>query len=376
LDQQRQAAAERIAAALTIRWGDPVGGIRRLERAVPLLRGDAVEAVQEGLDELRGQRGRETLMARGIGLELIGQRAPQQATRFWLEAAQAYADAGDQQSARRMLSKLAADPGASAAMAASATSTLVSVLVAEGKLEEAGRQFEQLKGALAEEERQQLGLRVAEGWIKLGRLDRAERIVANDSTVEGFATRGRIRLFLGDLRGAAELLRYAGPFAGVREAAVSRTMALALLQVVDEDSLPPLGEALLRLERGDSAAAARGLEQVGGALPPARGGGEALLLAGRLQIALKREADAERLLRRVASLAVPASAAQAELELARMLMGRNERPAAIELLEHLLVTYPTSAVVPQARRLLDLAKGAVPPGAGVEATGRAVGARE
>jgi hypothetical protein len=33
------------------------------------------------------------------------------------------------------------------------------------------------------------------------------------------------------------------------------------------------------------------------------------------------------------------------------------------LLEHLLVTYPTSAVAPQARRLLDEARGAVPPAA-------------
>ena len=44
-----------------------------------------------------------------------------------------------------------------------------------------------------------------------------------------------------------------------------------------------------------------------------------------------------------------------------MQAGGGQRGPVIELLEHLLVTYPTSAVVPQARRLLDQARGAVPP---------------
>jgi phosphogluconate dehydratase len=71
--------------------------------------------------------------------------------------------------------------------------------------------------------------------------------------------------------------------------------------------------------------------------------------------------EAERLFGVVAELGVPASAAQAELELARLHLAKNRQPLAIDLLEHLLVTYPASAVVPQARRLLDVAKGAVPP---------------
>src|SRR5687767_8660222 len=137
-------------------------------------------------------------------------------------------------------------------MAASATSTLVSVLVAEGKLEEATKQFNQLKAKLAQEEREQLQIKVAEGWIRAGKLDRAQQLVAMDSTTEGLAVRGRIHLFLGDLANAAEYLRYAGPFAGARDAAVSRTTILALLQVIPEDSLPALGAALLKLERRDS----------------------------------------------------------------------------------------------------------------------------
>ena len=140
LDLAKNPWGERIAAGLTIRWGDPVGGIRRLERALPALGDESVAALQDGLEEIRGQVGREGGMAKGIALELLGTKAPAQATRYWLDAAQAYADAGDQGSARRMLSRLAADPKASPTMAASATSTLVTVLVAEGKREEAAKQ--------------------------------------------------------------------------------------------------------------------------------------------------------------------------------------------------------------------------------------------
>lgn len=361
LDALRSGSAERVAAALTIRWGDPVGGIRRIERALPSLAGEAVVALQDAIDELRGERTREGHMARGIGLELLAARVPAQATRYRLESAQAYADAGDQQSARRMLSQLAGDRTSSPAVAASATSTLVTVLVAEGRLEEATRQFEQLKAALGEEERRQLAIRVADGWIGAGRLDRAGPVVAQDSTVDGLAVRGRIRLYQGDLTGAADLLRQAGPFAGPRSAAVSRATVLSLLQVIDEDSLPGLGAALLGLERRDSAAAGAELERVGAALPPDRGGAEVLLLAASVRVGLGDRSAAERVLRSVAAMAVPASAAQAELELGRLLVAREQRGPAIELLEHLLVTYPTSAVVPQARRLLDQAKGAVPP---------------
>ena len=361
LEAARSAAAERVAATLTIRWGDPVGGVRRLERAAPLIGDGMVEALQDGLDEVRGGSGREAGMARAIGLELLGGRSPGQSTRFWLESAQAYADAGDQGSARRMLGKLAADPKASPTMAASATSTLVSVLIAEGKMDEAAKQFGQLKGVLAEEEREGLLIRLAEGWVRAGKLDRADQLMAKDSTVDGLAVRGRIHLYLGDLGEAATLLRSAGPFAGARDAAVSRTTALALLQVIDEDSLPTLGAALLKLERHDSVTAGQDLARVGAALAPDRGGAEVLLLAGRVQAGAGNRPEAERLFRLVSDLKVPASAAQATVELARIFVATERKPQAVEMLEQLLVSYPTSAVAPQARRLIDQAKGAIPP---------------
>ena len=81
----------------------------------------------------------------------------------------------------------------------------------------------------------------------------------------------------------------------------------------------------------------------------------------RVEAGAGNRPEAERLFRLVTDLKVPASAAQATVELARILVASERKPQAIELLEHLLVSYPTSAVAPQARRLLDMAKGAIPP---------------
>jgi hypothetical protein len=135
---------------------------------------------------------------------------------------------------------------------------------------------------------------------------------------------------------------------------------LGLLQVLEVDSLPGLGEAFYQLERRDSASAAAGFERLAPTVPADHGGAELLLLGGRLRAGLGQGANAERDYRAVVAQAVPASAAAAEFALADLLLRAGKKDAAIASLEHLLLTWPTSAVVPLARRLLDVARGAVP----------------
>ncbi|HEX4601861.1 MAG TPA: hypothetical protein VH116_10760, partial [Gemmatimonadales bacterium] len=50
----------------------------------------------------------------------------------------------------------------------------------------------------------------------------------------------------------------------------------------------------------------------------------------------------------------------AELEWARLLVRQRATSEAIRHLEHLILTYPGSAVVPEARRELERAQGAIP----------------
>ena len=84
------------------------------------------------------------------------------------------------------------------------------------------------------------------------------------------------------------------------------------------------------------------------------------LLAGRVEAARGRTDRAERLFRMADNADALATAPAAELELARLLVGLERVDEAIGLLEHLIITYAGSALVPQARRLLDAVRGAVP----------------
>ena len=56
--------ARRLEAELRVRWGDPLGGLAALESALPDSRVVAVDALRGLLDQLRGSRTQEALLAR------------------------------------------------------------------------------------------------------------------------------------------------------------------------------------------------------------------------------------------------------------------------------------------------------------------------
>jgi hypothetical protein len=358
LQQDSALDAQLLAANLGAAWGDPEGAAKTLIAHLPPRTPRAVDALNAFAAQMRRQGGRGALMAQGLVQEEVARRtvgAP--ASRALVEAARAYQEAGDTDAARRVLALVASD-GSSGA---SAVTTMVNVLVAAGRMDEAEARFTSSAARLPAEERDQLRRRLAWGWARAGNLARATARLEGDSTVDGLALRGRIAIFQGDLASGAEMLRKAGPYAGSREDATSRTALLALLQPIDQDTLPTLGAALLSLEQGDTAAAAQALERVAGGLPADAGGAGLHLLAGRLVHARGDTASAEKMLRAADSPAAPAVAPVAELELARLMLAAARRSEAQGMLEHLILTYPASAVVPEARRVLDEVKGAVPP---------------
>jgi len=353
--------ARRLESELRVKWGDPLGGLSSLEGGLGQSRRQAVEALRALVDRLRMLRSRDARLAQGRALEMIAARLPaEQASRVRLEAAQAYSAAGDRDAARKMLDGLADDRTTPSAVSSGAAGALVTVLIGEGKLSEAGRRLAELGGQMSGEEHAELRRSLAAAYARQGELDRADSTLGRDSTIEGFALAGWIRLYRGDLKGAVGAFKSAGPYAGDRADATRRTTMLALLQPIEADSLPPLGAALLRLERGDTMAAVAGLEGVAQRLPAAKGGAEIHLLAGRLSKARRDPELAERLYRAAASTEAPATAPAAELALAELLLDRQRLEDAIAQLEHLILTYPESALVPQARRTLDQARGAVP----------------
>lgn len=363
LTATRDPATARVAAVLTARWGDPIRGFARLQAALPVDREARIEELSHFREEVSGSATAPGRRAEAMVLEALAEISEgETATRHWLDAAQAFSDAGDADAARRTLARLAQTAGVAPEVAGRATVTLVGVLVEEGRLAEADLQLGDLREALGVEDRERLGRRVAIGWLRQGNVARAAELVAADSSVEGLDLAGRIKVYQGDLVGGADLLRAAGPFAGSREEASSRLRLLALLQVLEADSVPGLAAGLLLVERGDTAGAAARLEAVGATLPAAHGGAEVALLAGRLYLAAGSAADAERMFGRAGAAEAPAAAAAAGLELARLEAGSGRRPAALARLEALIIAWPGSAVAPDARRLIDAIRGAVPAG--------------
>ncbi len=353
--------SRRLEAELRTRWGDPLGGYRTLASALPENRVQAIAALRTLLDQVRTLRTTEGKQAQGQILEAIASRSPDaQSSRLRLEAAQAYSAGGDRTGARRMLTGLANDREAPGSVSSDAGTTLVGVLIEEGKPAEAQQRLAELRPAISADVYDALCRRVATAWMRSGDLARADAAIAADSSVDGLALSGQIRLYRGDIAGALQRFKAAGPYAGDRGEATRRTALLALLQPIQEDSLPDLGQALLQLEQGDTAQATLGLERVAAALPPQYGGAELNLLAGRLLLQTEKTADAERLLRAATTREAPGTAPAAELALADLLLLSRRSSEAVEVLEHMILTYPQSALVPQARRKLDEARGAVP----------------
>ena len=354
-------AARGIESDLRARWGDPVGGFETLAASLPADRREAVRALTGFLEQLRGRREPAARRAQGLALSALADRtAGPAASRLRLDAAQAFADAGDAEAARRMLAGVTDDSAASGAGASDAATTMIGVLLKEGRPDQAERKLAELKPTLASEDWLALRRGVAWGWVRAGHLARADSMVAGDSSVDGLALAGRLRLFHGDLAGAVSLLQQAGPYAGTREEATTRTAILALLQPIQAESLPALGEALLAVERGDTTAGVSGLEKAAQGLPDEQGGADVRLYAGRVARAAGRTADAERLFRAADVPAAKATAPAAELALAGLLADLDRPKEAVAVLERMILGFPDSALIPQARRLLDAVRGAVP----------------
>src|SRR5438046_2146747 len=208
---------------------------------------------------------------------------------------------------------------------------------------------------------------LARARIQRGELDLADSVLLADSSVDALALRGWVALYSGDMKEAQEMFRAAGPYAGDRRDATERSGVLALLQQLPGDRFPELGSALLLLARGDSARAVQSLRLAAARLETrgSGGGGRAdiRLPAGRVAVRLDalQQQTALTLFAEVAGTPGKSAAAPAaELEWARLLLRQLKTAEAIAHLEHLILAYPESAVVPEARRELERAKGAIP----------------
>lgn len=364
LARDSTAVGRRLLGLVVSRWGESAEGLSLLRGAMPRDSSEAVMVLQALLDIFRPRTDRASLVARATTLELLAARQgamDQGATR--LEAARAFAEAGADADARRMLDLVARDSRSSATVQAGVSATRLEVLMAEGKAAEAEQLFRQVGSTLSLDARERSAQRITEAWVRAGDLDRAEALVSGDSSVAGLGLRGRIRLYRGDLAAADSLLKAAGPYDDDQVEALRRVSLLALLQSVEGSALPGLGPAMLKLDQGDSLGAASALEAVAGTIDSSRAAG-LRWLAGRIALAKGDSTHALSLFEQADVPGAPGIAAGARLATARMLTARGKKVQAQQLLERLIIEFPESAVVPDARRLRDQLRGALPPGGG------------
>ena len=362
----------RLAGELLLGWGQALRAWAVFEPSVAMPSADAAFALRRFADLAGARSTPDARRVRALALARYADLAPEPggaATRARTDAARAFIEAGDRAAARAVLERVARDSTAPPDAQRLAERAVVEALIDGGQLDTAARQLA-TTGRLSADDRAGLGRRLARARIATGELDRADSAVARDSSVEALALQGWIALYRGRLRDAQALFRTAGPYAGDRRDATERTAMLALLQQVTADSFPELGGALLLLAQGDSLHAVQSLRLAAGRLATGEVGGvgeggrpDLLLLAGRVAARLDTVQQRTALVLFddvVRTAGQGAAAPAAELEWARLLERRAQTAEAIRHLEHLILTYPGSAVVPEARRELERAKGAIP----------------
>lgn len=360
LSASSEVEATRLRALLLVRWGEPETGVRMLGAVAPESYEVALSIFRIVLDELKGRQDASARRARAMTLELQAEyETGATRVRSRMDAARAWADAGEEREARRLLAVVATDPAAPPGVATSASSTLLGVLLAEGRPVEAESLLVALKGSLSLDEWDRDARRVAMAWARAGDIERGEALLSIDSSVAGFNTRGRLRAFAGDLVTASNWLRVAGPYDDDRGETVARVRLLGLIRTLDRDTLPAFGDALLTLERGDTVATVTALAALAGTLEPP-GTSAIQLFAAELAVARADTATAFELLAEADSELAPAIAPSARFLHARLLAEHGEVVRAQQMLETIILEFPDSAVLPAARRLRDAMRGAIP----------------
>jgi len=349
--------ARRLASEVLLTWGQPNEAWAAMEPTLATADTEAPTVLRRFVDLAGALTTSDGHRVRGLALARWADMMPgSTGGRARAEAVRELLDGGDKAAARRVLEAHADSNGI-------AQAALIHLLIADNQLDIAEERLSAPATAITADDRATLRLALARARVGRGELDRAAAALGDDSSVAAIAQRGWVELYRGNLKNAMEAFRLAGPYALDRAAATDRTAMMALLQRTQQESSPDLGAALLTLSRGDSVAAIAALRRAAARLPEQGGRLEVLLIAG--QVAAQKGGDQEltatalfdEVVRTGGEGAAPPAA---ELEWARLLVRTGRAAEAIPHLEHLILTYPNSAFVPEARRVLERAKGAIP----------------
>jgi tetratricopeptide (TPR) repeat protein len=340
--------ARRALADLEIAWGEPQAAWDALRGLPP---DTATVSVWEDFGDRAMSEERYGLARDAFGAAVRAQRTPALA----LKAAAASLRAGSPADVFTLVpsSDWPSDP----ARAGSEYMPLhIEALAALGRGAEAEALATKYDRYLTPGQHARMARLLANAWVRSGDLARAhEALRAAGADADSSDAAGLIALYEGRLADARALLR------GSREQSGDMALVLGIVSRVRGDSAPQLGAAFMALARGDSAVAAERFVDAAARHPEAASA--ILLAAARVHAARNDTKSAVAVWQRIVEQYASApEAAEAELEWARALRRSGDTAGAIAHLEHLILNAPQSALLPQARRELDLVRGTVPPG--------------
>ena len=238
---------------------------------------------------------------------------------------------------------------------------LVAVLIGEGKLEEAAADWPSCAPAGGRRVRSSCRGALVCCIDRRGELGRADTMLGADSTIEGLALSRADPALPRGYRGSRRGVQGGRPLCR-RPSRGDPPHPAPGAAPADRGRLrcPRSARRCFTLEQGDTAAAVTELEGVAEDLPPAKGGAELRLLAGRLAAAAGDRRAAERLFRAAALKARRRDRAGGGAGPGRAAARTTAEQEAVALLEHLILTYPRARWCRRPGGLLDQARGAVP----------------
>jgi tetratricopeptide (TPR) repeat protein len=333
-----------VLAQLELSWGDPRAAWNGLRSLVPDSAGIAVwrEFGERAEAAEAWTAARDAFTAAAVA---------RQDGEMYARAARDALRAGDPKGADT-LAALAMQHLDSAFATGVAVPARVEALSQLGRGAEAARIAAAYARWTAPDERTEMARRVAWAWVRAGDIPKARAALEAAGADAGEAG-GWLALYDGDLAAARRGLK------PERARTADELAAAALLGRTTGARAPTVGKAFLALARADTAAAARDFEKAALELPDAAP--LLLSLAARLDAARGEDAAAIALWKRILDQSPQSPEAPAsELEWARALRRDHKDAEAVTRLEHLILTYPESALLPQARRELDAARHALP----------------
>jgi tetratricopeptide (TPR) repeat protein len=340
-------ASSQVLAQLELLWGSPRNGWNALRALEP----DSAAVAAWTDFAQRAADARAWLVARDA---LVAANEARPSPELVARAAMAALEGGDAAGAVALAEHAEAKLD-SASAARTVLEAHLRALAALGQPNEGERFLALYSPYLAPDARDRYARLVAWGWVRNGRIDRAKRLLedagGDDDQIDGW-----LALYQGDLSGARERL------SPTVDAQPELLTVLALLERTKAERSPEAGNAFLTLARGDTLAAAADFKAAAAALPEA--GSLLLATSARLYEARNALPEAVAIWKTIVdSIPRAPEAPEAELEWARALRRSGDTQGSMRRLEHLILTYPESAMVPQARREMELARRAVPAGA-------------